>query len=151
VKITKNCIFEGYKVAILTNQLNQVRLIAELLDDYNLPFTTLVGSIKSEERKRRIEDYIEGVYDVVLGTVISEGVDIPEIDVVINAEGGRDAKKTVQRMRNLTIREGKKKAIVIEFADLTNKYFSEHTRDRLDTYRKEGEFDIRYIDTLKTI
>jgi superfamily II DNA or RNA helicase len=145
VKLTRKYVLQGKKVAILSNRLNQISILSELLDEYNLPTATLTGSTRTEDRKEFIEEYVQGRFDVLLGTVLSEGVDIPEIDVVVVAEGGKDAKKTIQRMRNLTFKEGKKKAIVIEFADLTNHYFAEHSLERLKTYREESEFEVRYI------
>ena len=85
---------------------------------------------------------VEGEYNVIVGSVIGEGVVIPTIEVVINAEGGKDIKNTIQRQRNLTISEGKKEAVLIDFMDEMNKIFRKHSKERLDVYQEEDAFTV---------
>ena len=82
---------------------------------------------------------------MLLGTVFAEGVDIPEVEVVINAEGGRDAKATMQRMRNMTVAEGKNRALLIDFMDEFNPYLQKHSMERLKVYRSIPEFNVEVI------
>jgi len=82
----------------------------------------------------------------LIGTVFKEGVDIPEIEVVINAEGGKDAKMTVQKMRNLTPHHGKTEAIYVDFYDMMNPYFETHSKARLAEYKAEPAFAIERVN-----
>ncbi len=132
-------------VLIVTNRLNQVVALADLMDDFGLSYATVTGNDNSSTRRERVDDFIEGDVDVLIGTVFGEGVDIPEIECVINAEGGRDIKSTVQRMRNLTPSEGKEDAVFIDFMDMTNSYFATHSKERLAVYRSEPAFQVRAI------
>lgn len=132
-------------VLIVTNRLNQVALLAELMEDFGLSYATVVGEDTMEVRQERVDDFIQGDIDVLIGTVFGEGIDIPEIECVINAEGGRDIKTTVQRMRNLTPNEGKKDAVFIDFLDMTNSYFAKHSKERLEVYRSESAFQVQVI------
>ena len=76
-----------------------------------------------------------------------EGVDIPEVECVINAEGGKDEKKTWQRQRNLTIVEGSDKVpIMIDFYDDTCSYFRRHSKARLRVYKSEPEFKTEILE-----
>ena len=115
------------------------RLSRELGDQ---AVTMLVGRSTKEERQEGISRFIEGESPVIVGTILGEGVDIPAIDIVINAEGGKAKVSTVQRLRNLTLREGKTEAITIEFVDDHNPRFKKWTLERLRIYRKEPAFRI---------
>jgi superfamily II DNA or RNA helicase len=115
------------------------------MDRYHIDFETITGNDDNDTRQRRVKAFVKGDTGVLVGTVFGEGVDIPEIECVINAEGGRDVKATVQRMRNLTPSAGKTEAVFIDFIDVTNSYFAEHTAERIASYRSESAFDIKIV------
>lgn len=127
-------------VLMVSNRLEQVSAVAELLDEYNVPFATITGRDETQEREEKKQLYLEGHYKVLLGTVLGEGVNIPEIACVIILEGGRDIKRTMQRLRNLTPHDTKKEAVVCDFMDMMNGYLAEHSLERLRVYRSEPEF-----------
>jgi superfamily II DNA or RNA helicase len=145
-KLVRKYVDKGMKVLVVTNRLNQVDAIIESLDDvcYGVA-ASITGRDPMSMRKELIKEYAKGGLMALVGTVFGEGVDIPEIECVINAEGGKDIKATVQKMRNLTPHEGKKRAIFIDFADLTNQYFARHSAERLAVYRSESEFRIKLM------
>jgi hypothetical protein len=62
---------------------------------------------------------------------------------VINAEGGARPIQTVQRQRNLTIADGKKPAVFIDFFDAMNPYFVRHSRARLSAYVAESSYRVK--------
>jgi len=133
----------GRKVLIIANRLAQIDALSETLHDAGVLHAVVTGRTSSAKRKELIEDYVEGHYNVLMGTVFGEGVDLPSVEVVINAEGGRDIKSTIQKMRNLTPKEGKTKAIYVDFMDFMNPYFAEHSLERLRVYREEAGFKIK--------
>jgi hypothetical protein len=49
-------------------------------------------------------------------------------------------------MRSLTKTDGKTQCLVVDFLDLTNPYFAEHSKRRLRTYRDEGAFEFRIVE-----
>jgi superfamily II DNA or RNA helicase len=106
----------------------------------------ITGLVNKAQRDKRLSDFSSGRTPIMIGTVFGEGVDIPEIDVVIVASGGQDEKQTMQNLRNLTPSPGKTEAIVIDFMDMSNKYFANHARSRLKVYRSEPEFRIKIKD-----
>jgi superfamily II DNA or RNA helicase len=132
----------GMKVLIVSNRINQLVLLNKLLISANVGHAVIVGSDKIASRKNKIKAFINGEINVLLGTIFGEGVDIPEIECVINAEGGQDVKKTIQKMRNMTPLSGKDVATYVDFMDVTNKYFAKHSRERLNTYKNEQSFVI---------
>jgi superfamily II DNA or RNA helicase len=143
---TQEKINQGLKVLIVSNRHNQLEALREMLVDHDVPHAIVIGDDRMDERKAKVQAFLDGEIDVLLGTVFGEGIDIPEIECVINAEGGRDVKAAIQRMRNMTPAEGKAKAVFVDFMDMTNPYFAKHSAERLATYRSEHAFMIRIVD-----
>lgn len=133
----------GLKTLIVTNRKEQAKRLASLLKARGLLQDCVFGETPTETRGRLVDKLVEGSLDVLIGTVFGEGVDIPEVECVINAEGGRDIKATFQRMRNLTVAAGKTTAVFVDFIDLTNPHLALHSLDRLRVYRSERAFVIR--------
>jgi superfamily II DNA or RNA helicase len=128
----------GKRVLIVTRRLEQVDLLHQKLPNSGY----IIGEVTQSERERRMREFTSGATPIMIGSIFREGVDVPEIDVLINAEGGYDDKMTMQRLRNLTPFEGKTEAVVIDFMDMTNKFFAKHSRARLKVYRSEPAFRI---------
>jgi len=116
-----------------------------LLHHYDIDHVTITGSDSTSTRDERVAEFKRGSVSVIVGSVFSEGVDIPELVCVINAEGGQDVKSTIQRMRNMTPSEGKKTAKLIDYWDATNAYFRKHSRARVATYESESAFSVKKI------
>jgi superfamily II DNA or RNA helicase len=101
----------------------------------------LTGSSSDDERREVIADFVAGKVKVLVSTFLGEGVDIPQLDVVINAEGGRASASTIQRLRNLTPFPGKE-AVLIEPIDDHHQSLAEWTKERVMMYRAERCFKI---------
>ena len=145
--LTEEHVEANRKVLIIANRLAQIEVLSEMFHERGVTVATVTGRTSGPNRRTLIEDYVEGHYSVLMGTVFGEGVDLPSVEVAINAEGGRDIKSTIQKMRNLTPSEGKENAIYIDFLDLMNPYFAEHSLERLRIYRSEEAFDIKIQET----
>jgi len=76
---------------------------------------------------------------VVICTVVwKEGIDIPSLDCVINAAGGKSEIATLQAIgRGLTKIEGKDETEIIDFLD-PYKFLAQHAIMRLQIYVKMG-------------
>jgi superfamily II DNA or RNA helicase len=145
VKLACEYVGKGMSVLIVSNRINQTESLLMKLDDTPVTVETITGRVGVKRRRDIIENFITGRTQVLVGTVFGEGIDIPEVECVINAEGGTDVKATTQRMRNLTPFKGKKKAVFIDFVDVMNKYFTKHSMSRVKVYRSEPEFNIKLI------
>lgn len=145
IEIAKKYIAKNLSILIVSNRVKQVRALDRLCKKIGIKYDVVIGTTANATRQKRIKRFANRESQVLIGTVFGEGVDIPEIDVVINAEGGRGVVSTIQRLRNLTPHEDKKRAIFVEFADLTNGYLAEHSRKRINEYRKESSFDFRIV------
>jgi superfamily II DNA or RNA helicase len=137
---------EGLRVVVISSRLEQVVELCDRLDKLGVRYACLTGETKTEDREREVSRFKNGDILVLVGTIFDEGVDIPEIDAVVIAEGGSDIKRTYQRLRCLTPHAGKQRAFIVDFVDLTHPYFAEHSRSRMGVYRKERAFKVSVVD-----
>ena len=105
----------------------------------------LSGKVKGDERKSKLLGFKARRCRVLVGNIFGEGLDVPQVDVVINAEGGKSRKRTIQRMRNLTPSPGKTYVKVIDFLDFQEPHLLAQSRARVKAYKAEDAFDIRMI------
>jgi superfamily II DNA or RNA helicase len=103
----------------------------------------LHGAIPSETRKEIYKSLMDKNIKCIISTVGKEGLNLPSLDVVINAEGYNSKVTTVQKMRSLTAFEGKEYGIIIDFLD-RGKYLNKHSKKRIDIYSKIGSAEIVY-------
>ncbi len=135
----------GRRTLVVSKSLKQVASLVTRIKAAGIECKSMTGSTPGPQRQKLIAKFIAGDLLVIVGTVFGEGVDIPECEAVINADGGRDKKATVQRMRCLTPSPGKKGAYVDDFMDSTNPYLARHSLERLKVYREEPAFKVRMI------
>lgn len=145
VDITRELVQDGMRVVIVAGKLEQVGAVTRLLSQTQIKFARLVGQTSQATRDRDIKRFQAGQLRVLVGTVLDEGIDIPECDAIVNAEGGADIKATYQRLRNLTPCNGKTKAVCVDFMDLTHPYFADHSLKRLGVYRGERAFRVTVV------
>lgn len=100
------------------------------------------GHTPPAERDAILKAWGLGSVEIVVGTIAGEGLDVPELEVVINAEGGKARVSTIQRLRNLTLGDGKKRPVVYEFVDDHDDHLRKWTLARLRIYRGEPAFKI---------
>lgn len=137
---------EGLKVLVVSNRLNQLSRLHDIMEAREVAHEIVTGRDKSDIRKHKVKKFLDGKVNILMGTVFGEGIDIPEVECVINAEGGQDIKSAIQRMRNMTPASGKTEAVFIDFMDTTHKYFAKHSAARLKIYKEEPAFDIKIIE-----
>jgi superfamily II DNA or RNA helicase len=139
----------GMKIIIIARLLDHIAAICDAMDDRGLEYRTITGRDSSATREELVGGLVDGEYPVLIGTVLGEGIDIPSVECVINAEGGSDIKSATQRQRNLTVATGKHQAIFIDFYDDTNEYFRKHSEARLEVYRSEDAYSVEVIEEKK--
>lgn len=79
---------------------------------------------------------------VITTTIADEGLDIPAINCLIVAGGGKSFVKTIQRVgRCLRLKSDCSAAEVVDVMDITNSYLRNHAKARLNWYEEEELFD----------
>lgn len=141
----------GSKILINTRRVEHLESLEKMLRKGGVKAMSTQGLTKVTEREAAISKLMSGEIDAIVSTVMGEGLDVPQIDVVINAAGGSSPISVMQGMRNLTAAPGKTKARVYDFFDATNAYLAAHSRSRLEIYRSESRFVVRDCDSTEPI
>lgn len=139
----------GSRVLIIANRIAHIEALHAMVEAAGSPCGMAIGKTTTDERNAHLERLINGEAPIVVANVFGEGVDLPAVDVVINAEGGKDPKQAMQRMRNLTACAGKSHAIFHDFYDRTSRHLQEHAEERLRLYRSERAFRVHFNDELR--
>jgi len=123
-------------VLVLVNQISHGHILNKLI-----PGSLFVhGSHDSEYRFGILEKMREGGRGVFIASpIFDEGVDVPAIDTIILACGGKSHIKLLQRIGRGMRKKGNGNVLTIhDFIDDTNKYLLKHSEERIDTYVAEG-------------
>jgi superfamily II DNA or RNA helicase len=100
------------------------------------------GKISSEIRAELYQSLQSKAIHCIVATVGKEGLNIPKLDAVVNAEGYKSSVTTMQKMRSLTATEGKKYGIIVDFMD-RGKFLGKHSKARERIYKKMGNIKLK--------
>jgi len=116
---------------------NLVKLFKEVGHIY-VPFVR--GDMKATERKNIKQNLIEGKRKVVIATTAwKEGINIPSLNVVFNAGGGKDELPVLQTIgRGLRRTDKKDKVVIYDFFDPSHQYLISHFGERITLYMNNG-------------
>lgn len=79
---------------------------------------------------------------VITTKLADEGIDVPNVNVLLVVGGGKSYVSTVQRIgRGLRRKEGGEGLLVVDYFTLGNNYLEKHDKARLKTYETEDIFD----------
>jgi len=127
--------YKDKKIIILTKLVDHGKLLAEMTGG-----THLYGETLKKNREEMMQKLKDGKINVLVSTIscISEGVDIPHLDIIINAAANRGDVKSIQVLgRVLRKKTGKISATYIDFVDQT-RFFERASRARIKIFRKEN-------------
>lgn len=132
------------KTLVLFQSIEHGRAMSALLGE-----RFISGVTKSDEREESKRNFLSREGGVLLASnIFKKGVTLPEVQVIINADEGVEDANTIQKKgRVLGATETKKRSLVIDFFDIYDAYFSEHSQTRLNTYiRAIGKKRIGILD-----
>ena len=119
------------KTLVLFQSVEHGRAVEEIT---GIPFIS--GENTSEERERAKDEFLkkEGGF-LLASNIFKKGVTLPQVEVLINVDGGLEDANTIQKKgRVLGATETKSRSLIVDFFDLYDAYFSEHSETRLNTY-----------------
>ena len=154
-KATDSFYQQGKNVLIIVKNIAHGKTLDDMLYNYKpnvfMPHKFIHGSTPMDERTDAIADFKDGVFKVMISSsILDQGIDIPNIDVLIFAAGGKSYIRAIQRVgRGLRINDGKDKLVVIDFCDKTHKYLAKHSMERIAAYNKEDCFTLNFIDEME--
>lgn len=111
----------------------------ELLKDL-IPGAMFASGESSPSEREEFEQAIRTTPGVYIACKIYDmGVDMPAVNVLIFAVGGKKENTQIQRMgRGLRAKPHDNTVTMYDFIDDTNKYLLEHSEARIDAYIQEG-------------
>ena len=129
---------EGKTALVYINQLDHIDAIIGVLDE-SLQFSIVQGSIENETRetiKKELQD--RKIDFVIASSAWREGINIPSVNYVVFAGGGKSEIATIQTMgRGLRRDVGKEEIFLIDFLD-QGRYLSEHCIERINIYANKN-------------
>ena len=149
----------GKKPLILVQQIIHGEFLAEQISRKNYNVYMMIGGRKIsvfiegkcineyiDTDNTVLSDFNKGKMDVLIGTsTLDEGIDVPKLESVILAGGGKSSIKLVQRVgRSLRQKEGLNTSFIIDFQDNFNLVTRSHFKKRVALY-KESDIDIYYV------
>lgn len=138
-------------VLILVNRVDQHGKHLERILGNECKFIS--GDISGSERQKVGEQFSRNRDFILISTVSGEGVDMPFLDVVIRASGGKSNRETIQKLGRVVRKADRKEyALLIDIFDEDYiirdgskypGYLKKHSQERKKTYQSLG-FDIVY-------
>jgi superfamily II DNA or RNA helicase len=145
--LAKQSYDSGKTTLIIVSQIAHSDNISNNLQDLGVPYEVINGTQEDEDRKSELNRVKTGHTRVLIATsVLDEGVDISNIDVLIMAAGGKSMRQAIQRVGRVLRKKKNKenKATIFDFYDDTNRILRNHSQERLDIY-EEQEFEIKRV------
>ena len=116
-----------------------------LLKSFEFQHQFIYGEEEISVRKKAIDDFKNRkIKCLITSKILREGVDIPCVDVLIFASGGKSVIDLLQKSgRGLRTNNKKDSLIIVDFANFTHRYLLKHSLERLRTYKNEECFIIK--------
>ena len=127
---------EGKSILILVKLIEHGKLLEEMIPGS----VYLYGETNKKKRESIFDAFKTGKQRILISTIsiFAEGVDIPTLDVVINAAANKGDVKTIQVLgRVLRKSEGKHSATYYDFMD-NYKFFRQASIARMKAFKSEG-------------
>ena len=109
--------------------------------EHQIPNSRLVHSkIGKKDRRSYMEEFKAGNLRTMIATSLAdEGLDLPNVELLIMVSGGRSSQKTIQRAsRALRKTETKNCATIVDFSDKFHPIGAFHAKKRMTCYRELG-------------
>jgi superfamily II DNA or RNA helicase len=131
---------DGKSVLILVRKRRHGRMMQAIARVMGIEIDYIHGDVGMTARDKVQEAFNEKEVQCVIATAAwKEGIDIPTLDVVFNAAGGKDELPTLQATaRCLTKTDEKYQAIIHDVFDPSHPYLVDHFGNRLTLYMEKG-------------
>lgn len=141
LKTASDYVKEGKSVLILVVRTEHGKTLASLASEYFTKRLRFLYGATDEELRLISKDLLKNksLKCLITSVIWKEGVDVPSLDVVVNAAGGKSEIATIQSVsRSLTRTKEKEEGRVVDFFDPSNRFFVDHFGHRLSTYMDNG-------------
>lgn len=143
-QVAKRYVEQNRPVLIVVKRIDHGIALENLI--YGSMF--LYGKDPEAVRREAIANLRSKKVKCIISTILGEGVDIPELEVVINAEAGRSPQKCLQRQRAMTSAAGKDVCVYIDIFDHNGTFYSQ-SQYRYNLLSSIPGFTVKKIDAPK--
>jgi superfamily II DNA or RNA helicase len=132
-RATKPCL-------IFVKEIAHGKLLLKLMQKIGIPCDFVWGSDSTETRRNAVKRLVRGDIEALICSVIfNEGIDIPDLQSVVIASGGKSVIAALQRIgRGMRKTQDKSEFEVFDFNDKGNKWLERHSKERMKAYCQEG-------------
>lgn len=140
VEICKKIAATKKQALVFTQRLPQGRLLSEMLTRAGISHRVISGKTFKFYRQQYFNDFKNGKFSILISNVMGEGVDIPSLNALIFASGGKSPKKVLQQVGRGIRRKptGDNTVEIYDFRDWFHDYLERHSRRRVALYKSEG-------------
>jgi superfamily II DNA or RNA helicase len=140
VKIIREIMDKDETVLIFVNKIAHGNNIERICFEEGIPVTFVQGSSTIDVRERVKNELNKGITKAVISTTVwKEGINIPNLNNVINMAGGKSEIATLQGIgRGLRKTSGKSYVTIYDFFDPGHPYLIAHFGERLCLYMDMG-------------
>lgn len=138
-QLTAKVVAKNRTVLILVQQIKHGKILQGLIPEAEF----VQGNDSSDYRTDCLNRLRSRKLKVLIATTLAdEGLDLPTLDCLVLAGGGKSETRALQRVgRALRIAEGKRRALVYDFWDEA-RFLNEHARKRMQIYQTEDRFEV---------
>lgn len=123
---------KGMTVLITVNQIKHGKTLEQMIKGSKF----VNGKTKKDERHKAMEEFENGTLKIMISTLLNEGSDIPTLNALIMAGGGKSESAQIQKVgRALRTTDDKKTAIIIDVLD-GGKWLRDHSQGRIKVYEE---------------
>lgn len=136
------------KILVLAKKVVHLKRLGELIPNSFV----ITGSSEKEYRKQKFKEFKTEQGSVLVGSakIFSAGIDIPDLDIVINMSGHKSDIDTVQIIGRVKRKsEGKTSGYFIDFAD-NCPYLRSAFKERKSILEKFGNV-VRVVDSIESV
>jgi len=140
IKEAKYWIEQDKSVLIFIIETDQGRLLQKFAKENHVECEFVYGDTKSDIREKVKADLkTKKLKCVICSTIWTEGINIPSLDVIINAAGGK-SERIIRQLRGRGVRtcEGKDRLIYIDFFNPSHSSLIKHFGERICLYFENG-------------
>jgi superfamily II DNA or RNA helicase len=148
-KAVADFVEQGLSALIVVDEIKHGEILDKRLWTFKqklfIPHQFINGQEEMEIRHKALDDFRRGDLKVLIATsILNEGLDMPNIDVLALAAGGKSLINLLQRIGRGLRRGGNSDQLhVIDTADFQHKYLLKHSLQRMQEYRDQDCFEIK--------
>lgn len=154
-KVCEKEVFENKgQVLVLVDRLEHGECIQDCFDflDSDIRCIFLHGELDTATRQQGLDMLVNKEVDVIIATtILDEGVDVPNINALVYARGGKSIRKLLQGIgRGLRKKQDGSNLRMYDFIDDTSYVLIKQSQQRLETLQKE-KFKVTKMTTEKDL